>query len=211
MTSSISGSSGFGSPIGLGGSGRPDPAKMQERFFAKADVNGDGSIDKTELTSTLEKISKRTGSTSSIDVDSLVSALDSSGDGSISPSELSENASALFEQLRGKLGGPRAGGFHGAPPSASEVAEGLFSKIDANGDDSLDESELSAHLAQRASAGSGFSVEDLLSETDTNEDGAISQDELTAALAARFEKVQTYYHSIDSNLESSGSSFQTVG
>jgi Ca2+-binding EF-hand superfamily protein len=148
-----------------GVTGGGDPAQMQAKFFAKVDANGDGGIDKTELTDAIEAMKERSGSTAEVDVETLFSTLDSGseggGDGSISPSELSENDRALFETLREQLGGPPHFGHHGPPPAPPTQAN----------------------------------ADDLFAEMDSDEDGSISKDELTAAITAQFERATARYQS----------------
>jgi Ca2+-binding EF-hand superfamily protein len=128
--------------MGMFGGQRPDRAKMQEKFFAEADANGDGGIDKAELTTALDALAKKSGKTVSVDVDELFTTLDSGGDGSISASELSENARALVDKLRGQLGGPRHhGGGEGPPPPN---AEDFLKQTDTDEDGSISRDELTA-------------------------------------------------------------------
>jgi Ca2+-binding EF-hand superfamily protein len=147
MVSGVTSGGGF-SAAGLLGGQRPDPAKMQERFFANVDANGDGGIDKAELTTAIEKIREKTGSTESVDVDNLFSTLDSGSDGSISQAELSEHASALFETLRGQMGGPPFGGRMGPPPMReAPSADDILGELDTDGDASISRDELTTALS----------------------------------------------------------------
>jgi Ca2+-binding EF-hand superfamily protein len=132
--------------MGVFGGQRPDRAKMQEKFFAEADANGDGGIDKAELTTALDALAKKSGKAQSVDVDELFTALDSGGDGSISSSELSENARALFDKLRGQLGGPRHRHEDGGPPPLS--ADDLLAQTDTDENGSISRDELSAFFEQ---------------------------------------------------------------
>jgi Ca2+-binding EF-hand superfamily protein len=156
MTNGVTGGGGF-SAMGVWDGQRPDPAQMQAKFFAKVDANGDGGIDKTELTDAIEEMKERSGSTAEVDVDTLLSTLDSGGDGSISQAELSENDRALFETLREQLGGPRHFG-HGGPPPAPPTqanADDLFAEMDSDEDGSISKDELTTALTaqfERATA-----------------------------------------------------------
>ena len=59
--------------------------QRSQELFAKLDVNGDNSIDSSELKAFTDFVSEKTGST--LDSSALMTALDSDGDGSISAGE----------------------------------------------------------------------------------------------------------------------------
>jgi Ca2+-binding EF-hand superfamily protein len=90
---------------------------------------------------------ERSGSTSEVDVDGLLSKLDSGGDGSISQTELSENDRALFDTLREQLGG-RGFRMQGPPPPPppGENADDLFALLDSDEAGSISKDELTAAL-----------------------------------------------------------------
>src|SRR5262245_40116416 len=105
MVSSVGGSVGF-STAQLSGSACGGPRNsqaMQEKLFSKLDVNSEGSIDESELGQCLDYASSATGSSSQTDAASLLKAIDSDGDGSVSKTELADGAKALFDQLRSQL------------------------------------------------------------------------------------------------------------
>lgn len=144
MTNPISMSGGFSAYASF----QPraaDTSKLQEQLFSKVDTNGDKSIDQTELTSFLDYVSEKTGS--SIDAASTLEALDRDGNGSISESELQENASALFDQLRAQMMGSQMGS---APPPPPGDPSELFSSIDTDSDGSISKTELESFMSDRA-------------------------------------------------------------
>ena len=145
MISGIASGGGFGA-AGVWGEQRPDRSQMQAKFFEKADANGDGGIDKTELGDAISRVKERSGATADVDVDALLTELDSSGDGSISQAELSENDRALFETLRGQLGGRSFRAAGPPPPPQAENADDLFASLDADEDGSISKDELTAAL-----------------------------------------------------------------
>lgn len=61
--------------------------QMQQEMFAKIDASGDGSLDKTELTSWLEQMPSAQDD-QNMDADSLITELDTDGDGVISATEM---------------------------------------------------------------------------------------------------------------------------
>jgi Ca2+-binding EF-hand superfamily protein len=103
-----------------------DPAKLQQKLFAKLDTNGDQSIDKSELKSFMDFVSTQTGTSTSgtsttgtsaaSSTDALFSALDSDGDGSITSTELADNGKALFDQLRDQLRNVQLSSSDAPPP-----------------------------------------------------------------------------------------------
>ena len=148
MTSAISGAGAYSSAVSMQSRG-PSAAKMQQDLLAKLDSNGDSAIDKSELQSFMDFVSDRT-STATSDTDALFGALDTDGDGSVTGTELADNGKSLFDQLRNQLRGSEMGGDRPPPPSG-EVDE-LFETLDANGDGSIDKSELTSFLSDAEDA-----------------------------------------------------------
>ncbi|WP_129778928.1 EF-hand domain-containing protein [Peristeroidobacter soli] len=162
-----------------------DTSKLQQQLFSKVDTNGDKSIDATELTSFLDYVGEKTGS--SIDSASALKALDSDGNGSISETELTDNASALFDQLKSQLMSSQMQPGHGGPPPpppSGEDSSDMFSSIDTDGDGSISKTELETFLSSRADdSGKGPSADDILARDDTDGDGAISSAEFEDAMS----------------------------
>jgi Ca2+-binding EF-hand superfamily protein len=103
-------------------------------------------------------VSSKTSTTAS-DTEALFKTLDADGNGSISSSELSDQADALFSQLREQLSGSAIGGASASrpppppPPPAKDSAE-LFAKIDQNSDGSIDKTELSSFFTEKTDGAS---------------------------------------------------------
>jgi hypothetical protein len=113
----------------ISGSGSFDPTQVASNFFKKADTNGDGSIDKSELKTALSSGSNGQTVTNA-DVDKIFKAADTDGDGKISESE---NAAQMKRTGGGKsgAGAPPSGG---VPPSGG--AQGSASSTGASSSDS---------------------------------------------------------------------------
>ncbi len=177
----------------MGGSrGGPDLSKLQEKLFAKADANGDGSIDKSELSSLLKSNASSDGSgSSSSDIDTLFSALDSDGSGSVSKDETSAAISKVLEQLQSQLSSAMGGGRPhgpGGPGGPGGDPAKMFSDADSDGDGSISKSELTSLLQSKSSdQGRDVSskVDQILKQDDSDGDGAISQSEFTSAMDKR--------------------------
>lgn len=179
MTGAISMSGGGCAPLTSMQTRGTDAAKLQQ-LFSKVDVNGDKSIDKTELTSLLDFVSEKSGA-DPVDADALLKTLDSDGSGSISESELQDNASALFDQLRSQLMSSEAG--RGAPPPPGDAGD-MFAGIDGDEDGAISKTELESFLSERTSAtGEGPSADELIARDDVDGDGSISLEEFTAAIS----------------------------
>ncbi len=178
MVSSISSSSAFAV---MGMQRNISPAKMIEQTFDKLDVNADGGIDKSELSSFLDYVSSATGKASDTnDVGSLFDTLDADRDGRLSKQEFSDGAKAFFDALREQLIRGSGSGESGRPDP--------FSGIDSNQDGKIDQVELSAFLEQRAEAtgrSGGPSADEIIARDDTDGDGQISSDEFKAAMSQR--------------------------
>lgn len=158
-----------------------DTSKLQQALFSKVDSNSDKSIDQTELTSFLDEMSKQTGS--SIDSASALEALDSDGNGAISETELQENASALFDQLKTQLMSSQMSASPSPPPPpSSEDSSEMFSSIDTDDDGSISETELDTFLSSRSEeTGNDASADEIFARDDTDGDGTISATEFEEA------------------------------
>ena len=167
MVSSVNSSAAFSSAM-LSGSqcrGSRDTQALQEKMFAKLDANGDGGIDKTELSDFMSFAASSSG-TQATDSSELFSKLDADGDGAVSQTELSDGAKALFDQLRTQLmsaAAAKASETTSTSTSETDAVSGsdsvssatsttkpdpteLFAKIDANGDGSIDQDELGSFM-----------------------------------------------------------------
>ena len=81
-----------------------------------------------------------------------------------------------------------------APPTSAQVAKGLISTLDGNGDGSLSLSEITSALSQTtgSTAGGGTSgLSAAFAKIDANGDGTLSADELAAALDTAVQDAQT--------------------
>jgi Ca2+-binding EF-hand superfamily protein len=148
---------------GTGGASRA--SKYVDQIFSKLDANGDGSFDKTELTSFVQG-AQSTGDTS-VDVDKIFSALDANGDGSVTKQEFGDAARRLHDQLQ-----------------SQSHSDKLFAKIDTNGDGTIGSDELSSFISSLPAStdGSVSKLADLLKQADTNGDGSITKTEFTTAV-----------------------------
>jgi Ca2+-binding EF-hand superfamily protein len=165
MNVSISGVSG-GASTGYTQSSTNMDGRL-EKLFSKFDTNGDGTIDKDELATA--QANSEDGSRDA----QLLSSLTTDDSGGISKEDFKSQVQAMFAQKRGK------GTEGGAPPAPPDAAD-MFSKVDANGDGSLDQSELE-EMASMGPEG-GPSASQMLKEMDTDGSGAVSQDEFKAQM-----------------------------
>ena len=111
--------------------------------FQKIDSNGDGSLDKTEISSFADKISEKTGQ--SLDADQLFSKLDTNGDDLISQEEF--DAGRPEGPPPGMMGGMQADSirdFLGMLNSTEEDEDSSswVDPLDINGDGIVDAEEL---------------------------------------------------------------------
>ncbi len=158
-------------------SSRAAETSKTEQLFSKLDVNGDSELDVSELGSFVDAIAEKTG-TSAIDAGSLLTSLDSDGNGSVSSTELGDNMQSLFDQLREQLMGAQMQ----SRPQPPDPAE-MFGEIDSDGDGSISQTELDSFLAERSGAtGGGPDAAEILARDDADGDGSISADEFTASM-----------------------------
>ncbi len=131
--------------------------RSTESFFSSLDTNGDGSINKSELSSALSN-SSLTGSVLRSSNDSTSSLVN------------------LLEKLMTE-GITNPAGSTSAHSTGRLSAEEMFKKIDVNGDGNLDKAEFENGKP------SGMTVaqtDELYSKLDTNKDGSISELEFIA-------------------------------
>ena len=153
---------------------RPDPAQK----FKELDSNADGSLDKTEFGTLASEISSMTGG--DISVDDMLSEIDSDGDGLVSETEF-KSAKPPRMQPGGFDPSMIKGASNQKPPAGQAPdAESLFSELDTNGDNSIDETELESMAAKISQDGQTVSVKDLMGKIDSDGDSLVSLDELKA-------------------------------
>ena len=169
--SSISGISGSSNAWAAASNAR---SQHQAKMFAKTDTDGNGSVNTSELSTMLSKISETTG-TQMGDASEMMGKMDSDGDGSLSSAELGEGMKSLmppppstmeFAQSRGS-------GSSGGP------GEALFNNADVNSDGSLDADELQT-LTEEMSSQTGEDVTDMLAALDSDGDGNLTMAEFEA-------------------------------
>ena len=143
-------------------------SQHQANMFTKTDADGNGSVNISELSTMLSKISKTTG-TQMGGASEMISKMDSDGDGSLSGPEMGEGMRSFkppapstmeFAQSRGS--GSSAGG--GGP------GEAPLNKADINSDGSLDAGERKT-LTEEMSSQTGEDVTEMLATLDSDGDG----------------------------------------
>ena len=151
MVSSVNGAAGCSAAAiySAHGRGPSDPAAMQEKLFNKLDVNGDGSIDQSELGDFLDFVSSATGSKTQTDASQLFKAIDTDSDGSISKQDLTDGMKKLFEMLRSQLAGTSSEQADATQGANQPDTKDLFATIDKNGDGSISQDELGSFLSQK--------------------------------------------------------------
>jgi Ca2+-binding EF-hand superfamily protein len=153
MVSGISSSSSF-STASL--------SEMRQKMFNKIDTNGDGSIDKTEMSALLQQNTSQ--DTSSL-VDKIFSTQDTDQNGLISLIESNSTMEKLGQEMK-QGGGISA--VSGMPPSPDKV----FDTADTDKDGFVSKDELAAVMGQNVN-----NIDKLFSKVDTDGDGLISRTE----------------------------------
>ena len=178
--------------------------KMREKLFSKADSDGNGSVDASELQSMLARLSGNSagGDSSSTNAADLLKKLDADGNGSLNSTELDAGMRVLTGPPASTMqfAQSRSGDAEVSATDASAVGAGgragddLFAKIDGNGDGSIDAGELATFKEQMtqaldgndpgaASTGSDdtSAAAEIVDRLDANGDGKLSESEFDAA------------------------------
>lgn len=153
---------------GFAAYGPPDPGRMRQRLFDKADADGSGGIDASELKGALAKLSEHTGQDAG-DADELLTKWDGNGDGGLDIDEMDAGMKSLmpppastmeFAQRQGGMPPPpppEEGECEGAVSSTAgtsaadqlaRLVESLTKAMDTNGDQSIGADEVQDFLSQ---------------------------------------------------------------
>lgn len=175
--------------------------RRAQAMFARADVDGSGSVDASELQTVLDKFSERSGRSLG-SAESQFSTLDSDGDGGLSSSELDSGLRSLLpppsstlefatrQQQQGVPGGPGGGRPSPPPPSGEGEGEGeggteasqslsaADQALDANGDGVVS-------MQERLGGQLKDLLQQVISASDGDGDGALSSSE-TESLRSQF-------------------------
>jgi Ca2+-binding EF-hand superfamily protein len=172
---------------GFGSCNAASLSAMRQKMFNQIDSNGDGSIDKSEL-------SALSGQNTSSLVDEIFGKMDTDQDSLVSMIEFDATLAKLEQQMKkGDSGMPAMSGMPPPPPDK------VFDTADANGDGSVTQEELTAVLGQRGA--------DVFSQVDTDGDGKISRTE-DEAFRVKMEEQMKQNASSDSGMNTISSSDQ---
>merc|ERR1719309_1777953 len=142
-----------------------------QNAFRQFDRNGDGAIDKAELTSALKSTG---GNFTQQEIDTIFSAADSDGNGEIDYEEfialMCPSASDIVEKFRAKY------------KNVSDV-KAAFKRFDRNGDGALEKAELTAALKSSGESYSDVEVNAIFSLGDVDGDGEITLEEFIALMS----------------------------
>ena len=169
--------SGLGSVNRSWDSGASRKAEHEARMFAKADSDGSGGVDATELGAMLEHAGQ------SGDSAELLKQMDGDGDGSLSSDELSQGLRELMPPPSSTLDFAQARG------AANDEAD-VFGELDADGDGQLTRAEFEAGrpsgpppggMPPPAASGTSTSATSTeIDPLDLNQDGTVSEIERLA-------------------------------
>jgi len=169
---------------------RPGPSP--ERLLSKIDADGSGGVDSTELQGLLDKVAKKTGTTSDTSAADLLTQYDANGDGNLNADELGKTMESImparstmdFAQSRNSTEGTEGTESTDSTSAATgKAGDDLFGKVDSDGDGAVSQTELQA-LLEAMSGGTasqtGVSSDDAFAALDTDSDGSLTQAEFDA-------------------------------
>jgi len=172
--------------------------KDVQTAFRQFDKNGDGSIDKNELTSSLKSSG---GNFSQKEIDVIFSAADIDGNGEIDYEEfialMCPSASDIIEKFRSKY------------KNMNDV-KAAFQRFDGNGDGSLSKSELSTALKSSGESYSDVEVDAIFSLGDVDNDGEITLEEFIALMSPSASQVVLKIRKAFKNLNDVKDAFKKI-
>lgn len=135
-------------------SAKASGSSRADKMFAKADADGSGSVDKTELQSMLDKIAEKTGNSLG-STDDLMTKMDTDGNGSLSKDELATGMKSLMPPPSSTVDFAQQSSALPPPPPPSDdndnALQKLFAAADTDGDKTISQSEADA-LKQKMDA-----------------------------------------------------------
>jgi Ca2+-binding EF-hand superfamily protein len=176
------------SGVGYGGLTPSAIKQFQQNLFNQIDLNGDGSVSKTEL----EQAVGTAGGTSTA-ADALYSVLDPNNSGGFGEQQLAQvlPGSGFSDQVQAQLIGYQAQGWPGASSTSpgGQLAQNLFSQIDSNGDGTISKSELEQAVTN--AGGSNDAADALYAKLDPNGTGSVSEQQFAQGL---FQSLPHHHH-----------------
>ncbi len=196
MVSSIGGSTGYlSSMIAEMRKQTKSASQLSEELFSKADVNGDGIIDESELSKALSSQTK-VGNGEGPSAGELFDLLDADGDGGITKQEHADGMQAIQDKLQGQQNTMAMLGMVGMTPpqEAQQSSSSIFSQLDTNGDGVIDAEELANALGNSSSTNDdedSSALEQLIAALDKDGDGTVSEEELNDGLKTLMEELES--------------------
>lgn len=139
-------------------------SQQQLNAFQKADKDGNGSLDSSELQTFMGLLSQMSGTPAN--ADKLLTAIDANGNGSVDESEFKAGQKIVQETLN----------FPVIPPP--QQGANPFDQTDANGSGTLDATEIQSFLdAINKMTGKTVGVDEFITALDGNKDGVIDRRE----------------------------------
>jgi Ca2+-binding EF-hand superfamily protein len=152
-------------------------SQQQWLTFQSADTDNDDALSLQEFSAAGQNMPGGIGSLDSSSVQSLFSAIDGNGDGSISRSEATSAFQKLSSALQGTLLGTQE-------QTGSPSPSGMFASADTDGSGGLSFDEFKAdvtkHLPAGATAPTDDQLQTIFGKLDNDGDGQISQSEIKA-------------------------------
>jgi Ca2+-binding EF-hand superfamily protein len=179
------------SSVGSGGFTAYAAKQFQQNLFNQIDLNGDGSVSKSELE---QAVTKAGGGIQA--ADALYSALDPANSGGFGAQQFGQAfpGSGISHQMQAQMIGYQAQGWPGtsSTQAGGQLAQNLFSQIDSNGDGSISKSELEQAVTK--SGGTKEGADALYAKLDPNGTGSVSQQQFSQSLLQAMPHPHHHHH-----------------
>jgi len=168
----------------IGSSGCNPLQQAMRQLFSKSDANTDGKLDTSEISSMLDALqetSSTSSSDSSLTADSVVSAFDTDGDGSVSGSEFDAGFKKLGDQMQSTMIAMQEGSGQMSPPPPPGGMGGPPPGMSSSSEDDEDDESTTSSTSSTSTVADLMKLLESYSSNQTDETASADEDSTTAS------------------------------